>query len=151
MGVVTERERVRQLRSPGLPDEQLIPDVTNAFGLGSPVSLEPLTNGFMNRNWRVTTPAGTFAVKQLLDHNPDQARRTHAVLGTLAARGFPAPNPLVLPDGDTVLDHACGSFTIAAWMPGAFREGVDLELPECTAAGRHHQPLRRADRGTTGT
>ena len=132
---MSEAERVRQLRSPDLPDEQLIPDVTNAFGLGTPARLTPLGTGFMNRNWRVTTPAGTFAVKQLLDHNPDQARRTHAVLNALAARGFPVPTPVVLPDGDTVLDHACGGFTIAPWMPGVFREGTDLTQPECTAAG----------------
>jgi Ser/Thr protein kinase RdoA (MazF antagonist) len=131
---MTESERVRQLTRPDLPDEQLIPDVTNAFGLGSPARLEPPTIG-MNRNWQVTTPAGTFAVKQLLDHSPDQARRTHTVLDALAVRGFPAPSPLVLPHGDTVFDHACGSFTIAPWMPGVLREGVDLAMPECVAAG----------------
>src|SRR4051812_38669599 len=126
---MSEGERVRQLTSPDLPDEQLIPDVTNAFGLGTPERLEPLTIT-MNRNWRVTTPAGTFAVKQLLDHSPEQARRTHAVLGALAVRGLPVPTPLGLPNGDTVLDHACGSFTIAPWMPGAFRDGADLARSE---------------------
>ncbi|WP_345482832.1 phosphotransferase [Actinopolymorpha pittospori] len=132
---MTQRERMRHLRSPGLPDERLVADATNAFGLGSPLRLEPLTTGFMNRSWQATTSAGTFAVKQTLDHSPEQARRQHAVLDALAARGFPAPIPLALPDGDTLLDHACGSFTLTPWMPGVLREGVDLAPAECTAAG----------------
>lgn len=65
--------------------------VVEAFGLGAATTIEPLPLGFMNRNWRVTTPAGTFAVKQVLDAHAEKVSRQHAATAALAERGFPVP------------------------------------------------------------
>ncbi len=120
----------------GISDERLVAEVGSAFGLGAPAEIEPMTTGFMNRNWRLTTPQGAFAVKHLLDSTPDHARRQHAVTMALGERGFPVPRQVHLPDGDTVLDHACGSFVMSHWVGGVLRDGADLDLATCRAVGR---------------
>ncbi len=50
----------------------------------------------MNRNWRVCTPEGVWALKQVLDVHADQARRQHRVTRTLAAftAGYREATPL---------------------------------------------------------
>lgn len=109
--------------------------VMTEFGLGAPTKIERLPLGFMNRNWRVATPDGIFVVKQVLDVAIEKVIRQHTVTAALAGRGFPVPRQATLPGGDTVLDHADGMFTVAPWVSGVFRQGVDLDLAECATLG----------------
>ncbi|MEQ4208079.1 phosphotransferase [Actinopolymorpha sp. B9G3] len=114
----------------------ILADVVTAFGLGELSTVEPVTTGTMNRNWRVSTPAGVYAVKQLLDVGADQARRHHAATSALAAKGFPVPGPAALADGDTLLEHPAGLFAVSAWAAGVHRAGSELDLARCEALGR---------------
>src|SRR5262245_9942480 len=78
------------------PDARALAEVMAAFGLGPIVDVEPVHTGTMNLNWRVVTPAGAFAVKQVVDAAAAESRRQHQVLRALAARGMPTPLPVRL-------------------------------------------------------
>jgi Ser/Thr protein kinase RdoA (MazF antagonist) len=113
--------------------------VASRFGLGEVIACTPITEGLMNPNWRLTTTAGVFAVKQLRDAAPAAGRRQQWVLPLLAARGLPVPEVL----GAEVEGHY---YLVARWMPGAHRAGGDLPLDACRAlgdlVGRIHRELR---------
>jgi homoserine kinase type II len=111
-------------------------EVVATFGLGELSAAEPVTTGTMNQNWRVRTTAGTYAIKQVLDHGADQARRIHAAISALAAKGMPVPLPVALPGGDTLLERPAGLFAVSAWAAGLHRGGAELDLAECETLGR---------------
>lgn len=83
--------------------EELVLDrVAAAFGLGPVTSASTIAEGLMNRNWRVTTVRGGFAVKQVIDVDAAAARRQHAATAALAAQGDPVLVPLHTATGDTL-------------------------------------------------
>lgn len=98
------------------------------FGLGSVIDCTPITEGLMNPNWRLTTTAGVFALKQLRDATPAAARRQESVLPLLAAYGVPVPEVR----GGEVGGHY---YLVARWMPGTHRLGSSLPLGACRALG----------------
>ncbi|MBT2405334.1 MULTISPECIES: phosphotransferase [unclassified Streptomyces] len=57
----------------------------------------------MNRNWRLETAAGTYAVKEITDVFPPEVRRNLAVLSGLANDGIPVPAPLAADGGELVV------------------------------------------------
>ncbi|WP_433367467.1 phosphotransferase [Actinoplanes sp. CA-142083] len=102
--------------------------VAEAFGLGRVLDCRPMTDGVMNLSWRLTTPAGTFAVKQLRDRTPGELRPLLEILPRLAAMGFPVPLPYQAPmwiDGDW--------YAVASWLDGAYP--ADLAPARCAELG----------------
>jgi len=117
-------------------DHALITAGLRGFGLSDPTQVWPLAEGLMNRNWRVRTREGVWAVKQILDIDADSARRQHRVTRTLAKLGLPVPPPRRCPDGDTVVELAgTGVFAVLPWIEGVHRDGRDLDLGECRHLG----------------
>jgi homoserine kinase type II len=116
-------------------DRRLVAEVIAGFGLGHVSDVRRLTDGLMNRNWRVATSAGVVAVKQILDIDAERARRQHRAVAELAASGFPVPAPLHTPAGETVLDHGDGLFAVLPWVTGAHCHPVGLGLADCAALG----------------
>ncbi|MGH3980700.1 MAG: phosphotransferase enzyme family protein [Pseudonocardiaceae bacterium] len=116
--------------------------------MAEPLEVRPLTEGLMNRNWRVGTREGVWALKRVLDVDVDQARRQHRVTRTLAGLGLPVPPPHTTPDGDTLVSlRDRGLFAVLPWVDGVHRDGGDLTLDECRNLGvllaRIHQGLGR--------
>lgn len=116
-------------------DARALGAVAMAFGLGAVQHVEVIDAGLMNRNWRVTTDSGVFAVKQVLDIDATAARRQHAATRALAERGRPVPAPLTTAGGDTLLEHDGHIYAVAGWARGAHREGLDLSPAEVRALG----------------
>lgn len=117
-------------------DPALITAALRGFGLAKPSEVRPLADGLMNRNWRVCTPEGVWALKQVLDVHADQARRQHRVTRALAGLGLPVPPPKTTQDGDTLVDVAgIGVFAVLPWVDGVHRDGRDLALGECRHLG----------------
>jgi homoserine kinase type II len=113
--------------------------VASHFGLGDVLACEPITEGLMNPNWRLTTTTGDYAVKQLRDASPAAARRQQSVLPLLATRGLPVPS--------VVGDEVDGKYyLVGPWMPGGHRTGNSLPIDTCRAlgdlVGRIHVALR---------
>ena len=109
--------------------------VAGAFGLGAVQDVSVIADGLMNRNWRVTTPVGRFAVKQILDVDATAARRQHAATAALAGVGHPVPAPLHTAAGDTLLEHAGDIYAVVPWISGGHREGLELSVAEAGVLG----------------
>ncbi|WP_123605305.1 phosphotransferase [Micromonospora sp. Llam0] len=109
--------------------------MTAAFDLGTVQDIEVIDAGLMNRNWRVTTDRGMFAVKQVRDIDAVAARRQHAATRVLAERGRPVPAPLTVPGGDTLLEYDGDVYAVTAWAQGTHREGLELSLIEVESLG----------------
>jgi Ser/Thr protein kinase RdoA (MazF antagonist) len=109
--------------------------VAAAFGLGAVQDVSVIAAGSMNRNWRVTTPAGRFAVKQVLDVDAVAARRQHAATAALGGGGHPVPAPLRTAEGDTLLEYEGHIYAVVPWVSGAHREGLELSAAEAGALG----------------
>jgi hypothetical protein len=63
--------------------------LADAFRLGAVTRVQTVLAGLMNRNWRVSTDRGVWAVKEILDVTVEQARRQHRAAAALADRGLP--------------------------------------------------------------
>jgi Ser/Thr protein kinase RdoA (MazF antagonist) len=121
---------------PTADEADLLRGVAAVFGLGEPITIRLLAEGLMNRNWQITTPAGRYAVKQLLDVGPNAARSQHRAIAALADSGIPAVVPLTAPDGDTLTTIDGSVFSAARWVDGHHRRGVDLSLAATACLGR---------------
>jgi Ser/Thr protein kinase RdoA (MazF antagonist) len=129
-----------------LADHERITTALRGFGLSDPVEARPLDEGLMNRNWRVRTREGEWALKQILDIDADSARRQHRVTRVLAELGLPIAPPHRSPEGDSVVELAGdGMFAVLPWVEGVHRDGRALDLRECRYLGgllaRIHQAL----------
>lgn len=117
-------------------DYTLITAAVQGFGLAEPTEAHSVAEGLMNRNWRVRTREGVWALKQILDVDAEQARRQHRVTRTLAGLGLPVPPPKTTPHGDTLVDlEGVGAFAVLPWVDGMHRDGCDLSLSECRHLG----------------
>ncbi|MEV6927114.1 phosphotransferase [Dactylosporangium sp. NPDC051485] len=117
-----------------------LPVVAARFGLGEITDIRVITAGTMNRNWRVTTTRGVWAVKQVLDVDAAAARRQHQVTIALAGRGLPVPPACTLAghgDGgrDTLLDLHGRRYSVSGWAAGVHREGATLSPAEAGDLG----------------
>jgi hypothetical protein len=130
-------------------DDRDVARITEAFGLGSIRSVSYLTTGLMNRNWRITTPAGAFALKQVIDVPVPTARRNLRVLAALHQRGVPACPPVLTTDGDPVAEVNQRGYCLLPWLDGHHPAGPDLTLAQArqlgTVVGQIHDALNHLD------
>ncbi|MFF5484781.1 phosphotransferase [Streptomyces virginiae] len=124
-----------------------LPTLSRAFGLGEVRSRQFLAHGLMNRNWRLETTAGTYAVKEITDVPLPKVRRNLAVLADLAREGIPVPAPLPSDEGDLVAEIDGRGYCVLPWMGGEHVQGTDLTLDQVRDLGallaRLHEGLRR--------
>ncbi|MEU7894222.1 phosphotransferase [Nonomuraea sp. NPDC049152] len=124
-----------------------LPRLQEAFRLGplDAADLQYLTDGMMNRNWRVRTSRATYALKQILDVPLSTARRNLRVQIMLAADELPASSPEVSVDGDVVVEVGDRGYCLLPWVDGAHLPGLDLSLDQAEQLGhligRIHQRL----------
>jgi len=101
--------------------------VLAAFGLGEPVSVEPLggtaTPKFVARTaeerWVVRVRPREFAARRLV-------RFDHTALARLAALGLPVPSPQPRPDGTTWFEFHGQMVEVLSWIGGEPFEWNDL-------------------------
>jgi Ser/Thr protein kinase RdoA (MazF antagonist) len=111
--------------------------MAEALGLGPVLDWRPMSGGEMNLSWRLTTPRGVFAVKQLRDRTPDEMRPVLELLPRLAAKGFPVPRPYGNPIW--IEDHW---YVATGWLDGQHPAG--LPLGRCADLGELVGRLHRA-------
>jgi homoserine kinase type II len=120
--------------SPDMGGLSALQQVADAFGLGVVTRVEVVTEGLMNRNWRVTTVTGVWAVKQVLDVDAAAARRQHRATAALAGLGLPVPAPVTAGD-DSVVVVDGAVYAALPWVDGVHRRGHTLTVAEATALG----------------
>lgn len=109
--------------------------ISRAFELGELRDVAFLPSGIMNRNWRVETATGTYALKLLWDVPPELARRNAAVLDGLASAGLQVCAPLRTASGEALLCIGSRDYLVSPWAAGSHREGTDLSLDEVESFG----------------
>ncbi|MEU5214892.1 phosphotransferase [Streptomyces sp. NPDC020807] len=96
---------------------------------GEPLSCEPVTQGLLNRGYRLSTTRGSYFLKQHLDApTADRATiaRQHRATQRLHALGLPVAPPLADSRGRTVavVDGLC--YALHPWIDGRHRDGAQL-------------------------
>lgn len=118
------------------------------YDLGEVRSVRYLAEGLMNRNWRVSSQRGDFAVKQIVDVSLPLARRNLAVVAALAADGVPAAVATPSAAGELVVEIEERGYALFPWIPGDHIPGVDLAEPQAyelgTVLGGIHLGLNQA-------
>ncbi|MDV5145750.1 phosphotransferase [Streptomyces sp. SBC-4] len=118
------------------------------FGLDHVVERRHLADGLMNVNWRLDTPAGSFALKRIMDVPLDRLRRNLAVLPGLAKVGIPVAAPITASSGAAVVEVGGRGYCLFPWVPGEHIRGVDLSTGQVEGLGVHlarlHVALRHA-------
>jgi Ser/Thr protein kinase RdoA (MazF antagonist) len=116
-----------------------------AYGLGAIRSCRYLTHGILNRNWRLDTDRGVFALKELVRLDPGRARRGLGLLRRLAAAGVPVAE--VVPDASGKAVAAIGGrhYYLAPWIDGGHPRGEDMDEEAAfhmgSVIGRLHRAL----------
>jgi homoserine kinase type II len=130
--------------------------VSREFGIGAIRDVTFLPSGIMNRNWRIGTTAGTYALKQLRDVPVAVAGRNAVVLDELAVSGLPVCAPLRAAGGDAVLRARAGAYLVSPWAAGSHQPGTGLSLAEVGVLGAlvaeiHAELAQQAALGSPGT
>ncbi|NBE49897.1 phosphotransferase [Streptomyces boluensis] len=144
---------VRRVADATVADRTSIPssdltELTSAFGLGQVREQRYLADGLMNRNWRVDTATGSFALKRVTDVSRERLDRNLGVLAALADDGVPVCAPIASVTGSLVVEVGGGDWCLFPWAEGEHLRGVDLALPKVASLGAHlgrlHLSLSRA-------
>ncbi|MFD9728799.1 phosphotransferase [Streptomyces sp. NPDC059072] len=124
-----------------------LPTLSRTFQLGELHGTQFLAHGLMNRNWRLETSAGTYAVKEITDAPLPQVRRNLAILVDLAREGIPVPAPLPAVGGELVAEVGGHGYCVLPWVDGEHVQGTDLPLDQVrdlgALLGRLHEGLQR--------
>jgi homoserine kinase type II len=102
--------------------------VLSHYDIGEPCGARPVERGFVNENWWIETPSGTYFLKHYhpsLCH-PEIIRVQHALIAHLRRAGFPAPTIMPTTNGDTFLALDGELYEIQTYIEGTF---YDHERP----------------------
>lgn len=94
--------------------------------VGEPLACQPLTQGLLNRGYRLTTTHGTYFLKHHLDGDPESIARQHRVTRRLQALGVPAIPPVRDTGGGTVAVVGGHCYALHPWVDGRHRTGAQL-------------------------
>ncbi|MGW1072217.1 phosphotransferase [Streptomyces sp. NPDC002537] len=102
---------------------------------GTPLACVPLTEGLLNRGYRLTTTRGNFFLKHHLDGDHAAIARQHRVTLRLAALGLPVAPPVTDTGGSTVtvLDGRC--YALHPWVEGRHHDGGELTRAQSRRLG----------------
>ncbi|MFF7179951.1 phosphotransferase [Streptomyces sp. NPDC008121] len=102
---------------------------------GEPLSCVPVTQGLLNRGYRLATTRGAYFLKQHLDAptaDRDTISRQHRATERLHALGLPVAPPLADSAGRTVAVIGGRCYALHPWVDGRHRDGAQL----CAAGSR---------------
>lgn len=113
----------------------VLEELVSMFAIGDVISCEFLPEGLMNRNWRLQTKAGTYALKEFQDASRGDVRRNLAVAAALGDQGLPVPAPHATRQGDLVAEAAGSEWCLLPWVAGEHRSGPDLSAGDLSELG----------------
>ncbi|MEV6940781.1 phosphotransferase [Streptomyces sp. NPDC051172] len=115
----------------------VLAELADAFGVGEVREPHYLADGLMNVNWKVDTPAGTFALKRVTDVPLDRLSRNLGVLAALFHDGFPVSPPVTTTAGSLVAEVGGGVWCLFPWAAGVHVRGIDLSPTQAAGLGAH--------------
>lgn len=106
------------IRRPAIAPQQAR-DVLTAFGLRLLSAPSNLSTGWRNHLVVVNTDDGPKVLKRHADRwRAETVVHEHSILNHLAGKGFPAPHPLTLQDGDTIWQDEFGHWSVFDYVRG---------------------------------
>lgn len=137
------------------PDGGTLRTLLGRYGLdGEPVSCEPLTEGLLNRGYRLSTTRGRFFLKHHLDGDQAAIARQHHVTLRLGALGLPVAPPVADAEGSTVTVLGGRCYALHPWVDGRHRDGEELTAAQSrrlgTLLGHVHTCLEQVMEGPEG-
>jgi Ser/Thr protein kinase RdoA (MazF antagonist) len=103
--------------------------------LGPIESVERLSTGYLNDNYRLTSSAGTYMLKHHRRARAGKVRHEHEVVRGLAIRGIPVVCPLHPAPGEAFLSSRRRPLVLFPWMDGEHRTGLQLTEAESAQLG----------------
>lgn len=94
-----------------------------------------MTQGLLNRGYRLATTRGAYFLKHHLDGDHEAIARQHRATQRLQALDVPVAPPLEDHDGDTVavIDGHC--YALHPWVEGRHRNGAELSTAQSRRLG----------------
>lgn len=118
-----------------LPPTDNLLAVADAYELGKVHSVRYLAEGLLNRNWKLATDKGPFALKEVVNTPVDKLRRSLTVLSTLEAAGLPVCAPCLSVSSEPLVAVGHRSYCLLPWVEGTHRPGAELRGNEAHALG----------------
>ncbi|MFI9721049.1 phosphotransferase [Streptomyces sp. NPDC052396] len=122
---------------------------------GEPLTCEPLTEGLLNRGYRLSTTRGRFFLKHHLDGDHAAIARQHAATLRLSVLGVPVAPPVARTDGSTVTVLGGRCYALHPWIDGRHRDGGELTAAQSrrlgALLGKVHISLEEVMAGSEGT
>lgn len=112
------------------PPDSHLRRVLAAWNIGAAAAVAEVPGGATNRVFRVETCSGTWFVRRYAKRDPALAAREHALIDAVRSAGLPAPAPIALAGGGTVL--VSEGEVYALYEPAVGRQLDKVEL------GREH-------------
>ena len=140
---VARLERVRGIPVAGVLERYPLADPPDAL------TVEPVSQGLLNRGLRLTGPHGRWFLKQYLDdagHASGSAiAAQHRAIAALREHGLPTTPPLAARDGRSSVLLRGRRYALFPWVEGEHRTGRSLDHAQCaglgTLLGRIHHTL----------
>lgn len=123
--------RLVQPSSPALT-EGTLHSLVRRYGAGEPLSCEPVSQGLLNRGYRLATTRGRYFLKHHLDGHPSdpaglaRIERQHSATARLGALGLPVVPTVPDPEGRTVVVVGERCFALHPWIEGRHQHGCEL-------------------------
>ncbi|MEU3598885.1 phosphotransferase [Streptomyces sp. NPDC006798] len=104
-------------------------------GPGEPLTCEPVTQGLLNRGYRLATTHGAYFLKHHLDGDLEAIARQHRATRLLEALGVPVAPAVADARGDTVAVIGGHCYALHPWVDGRHRDGAHLSTLESQRLG----------------
>ncbi|WP_425329763.1 phosphotransferase [Streptomyces cacaoi] len=121
--------------------EGTLHSVLRQYDVGAPLSCDPVSQGLLNRGYRLTTTRGRFFLKHHLDGDPAapagpaRIERQHRAAARLGALGLPVVPAVADPEGRTVAVVSGRCYALHPWVEGRHRYGSELSAAQCGELG----------------
>ncbi|MER6614625.1 phosphotransferase [Streptomyces xantholiticus] len=102
---------------------------------GEPLSCKPVTQGLLNRGYRLSTTRGAYFLKHHLDGDHEGISRQHRATKRLQALDVPVAPPLEDSHGDTVAVIGGHCYALHPWVEGRHRNGAQLSTAQSRRLG----------------
>ncbi|MGW6455609.1 phosphotransferase [Streptomyces sp. NPDC055078] len=102
---------------------------------GEPLSCERVTEGLLNRGYRLATTHGAYFLKHHLDGDHEAIARQHRATQRLQALGVPVAPPVEDTHGETVAVIGGDCYALHPWIEGRHRNGAHLSTLQSRRLG----------------
>lgn len=102
---------------------------------GEPLSCERVSEGLLNRGYRLSTTRGAYFLKHHLDGDREVIARQHRATQRLQALGVPVAPPVADAHGETVAVIGDRCYALHPWVEGRHRDGAQLSSRQSRRLG----------------